>query len=490
MNTTKLSTLARLALALALPACGDASVADDGESMPFSTVESPLGEVSICGTPQDGCDLGQTVSCASLGSTWIDGDATCRAQCIGYDVSACVPNAALNASHPSEPTWQRAENVEPATRDARWKQARCNNGSPFDFRVRLAFDDSGVQSKEWVIYLEGGGMCVDGMRGCSARAASSAKSLLRSWPEDDRQATWIRDTGILGADPNENPTFAEANHVYAHYCSSDVWSGKSTKRKETSASTLNPNSANVTGMDWYFSGHHNARALFQTLIQRYGLDDFDPATKVAFAGSSAGAHGVIHNARMVARHLPRATKAGRLRLISDAGFLQRFVGWNGVGAFAGDNIAMAELARSFWGAGFDPACEEAMVADGRDPSLCLFGEVVVPFIAPHVPLLVQQSQRDTVYGPMHKIDQSPARKAAWVNALVGAVSTAPWVFSGPHAYHSITKSDGKWHVAPPSGWTPPPGQAVHGSYSLRDVLTRFWLDDASNPSPEQVIWTQ
>ena len=31
--------------------------------------------------------------------------------------------------------------------------------------------------------------------------------------------------GILSADPNENPHFADANHVYVPYCSSDSWSG-------------------------------------------------------------------------------------------------------------------------------------------------------------------------------------------------------------------------------------------------------------------------
>ena len=481
MKSTKYSLLALLALA----ACGDGSSLNPDV---FEAIETPLGEKSICNTPTDGCDLGQSLPCASLASTWASGTATCRPKCIGYDVSACVPSPALGQSHPSQPTWQRAEVVEPATRDPRWQAARCNNGSPFDFKVRLAFDNAGVQSKDWVIYLEGGGMCVDGMRGCKARALSSPKHLMCSLPEDDRQAGWIKKTGMLGIDPVENPTFHNANHVYAHYCSSDIWSGKRATTVPTSASTYDAQAPGITGMDWYFSGKHNARALIQALIQRYGLDDFDPDTKVALAGSSAGAHGVMHNARMVARHLPRAARNGRLRLISDAGFLQEFAGYNGVASFAGDNVAMATLARGFWGAGFDKKCEQAQIDVGRDPSRCLFGEVVYPFIGAYVPLLVQQGQRDTVYGPMHHIYSSSAREQAWVSAVIASVGTAAWAFSGPDVYHSISKADSKWHYGPPASWTPPQGQANYPSYEFRDVLTRFWLDDVDNPSPEQIIW--
>ena len=38
--------------------------------------------------------------------------------------------------------------------------------------------------------------------------------------------------GILSADPQENPYFADANHVFVPYCSSDSWSGTVSHKNE------------------------------------------------------------------------------------------------------------------------------------------------------------------------------------------------------------------------------------------------------------------
>ena len=47
------------------------------------------------------------------------------------------------------------------------------------------------------------------------------------WPEVNTVG------GILSSDRQENPHFAEANHVLVPYCSSDSWSG--TARADTKA---------------------------------------------------------------------------------------------------------------------------------------------------------------------------------------------------------------------------------------------------------------
>lgn len=86
----------------------------------------PLACIAACGSGEKGklCDTGTPIACAELGGTWNGGMAG-RGDRGGWDVSACVRVS------PTE--W---ETVEPATRDPQWATARCNDGTPFDFRAR------------------------------------------------------------------------------------------------------------------------------------------------------------------------------------------------------------------------------------------------------------------------------------------------------------------------------------------------------------------
>src|SRR5687768_15910212 len=87
----------------------------------------------------EACD-GGSIACATLGGSWSAGTAPCRTSCAGADVSMCT----LRAPGSSEV-------VKPAQRDpTRWAQARCNDGTPFAFRISLAPTPSPV----WVIQLE------------------------------------------------------------------------------------------------------------------------------------------------------------------------------------------------------------------------------------------------------------------------------------------------------------------------------------------------
>src|SRR5215813_14794807 len=101
------------------------------------------------------CTRGAVVACADLGATWARGTATCRGDCSGYDVSTCTRAAPLT----------NRERVRPADRDPRWAAARCNDGTPFSFQVRLS--QSGSQT--WVIGLEGGGSCDDSRSDCATQ---------------------------------------------------------------------------------------------------------------------------------------------------------------------------------------------------------------------------------------------------------------------------------------------------------------------------------
>lgn len=106
--------------------------------------------------------------------------------------------------------------------------------------------------------------------------------------------------GILSADPEENPHFADANHVFVPYCSSDSWSGTATV-------------ANKDGFT--FMGRHIIHEVVRELSDNQQLLF---AEELFLAGSSAGATGVLVNADFVADLIrPRGV---RVRGIVDSGW--------------------------------------------------------------------------------------------------------------------------------------------------------------------------
>ena len=105
--------------------------------------------------------------------------------------------------------------------------------------------------------------------------------------------------GILSADPEENPHFANANHVFVPYCSSDSWSGTAEKNQNGFA----------------FMGRHIVREVVHELSDSQQLL-FDE--ELFLAGSSAGATGVLVNVDFVAQMInPHGV---RVRGIVDSGW--------------------------------------------------------------------------------------------------------------------------------------------------------------------------
>ena len=114
--------------------------------------------------------------------------------------------------------------------------------------------------------------------------------------------------GILSADPTENPHFADANHVFVPYCSSDAWSGYATGRPAS------PEAATNTG-DLAFMGGNIVREVIRELA------DFQQllyGRELYLAGSSAGGIGVMMNIDLVAGMVGRAGL--RVRGIVDSGW--------------------------------------------------------------------------------------------------------------------------------------------------------------------------
>jgi hypothetical protein len=427
---------------LALMACSTEPAAD----LP----DAPLdGAAAQCGNglvdPGEICDPGIVATCAELGALWTTGTASCRSDCMRWDVASCAR---------VEP--DRWETVEPATRDPQWPTARCNDGSPFDFDVRLAAQPT----QTWVIYLGGGAFCDDLAHPCNERAARLKSSSLQA----DRELTNGQVGGILSRNPTMNPTFALANHVSATYCSSDLWAGATTDRRPTAGDPVN---------GWYFSGHTNVVAMLDVLKQRYGLDDSDAATQVLFSGSSAGGLGAHFNAAVASAALPGTAARAHLRLFVDAGWMADFVDPDPelptyfIGAATVADAEVWRRARTFWGATFDPACEAAVA----DPSRCLLGAVWYPYVAARMPTLIQQSAIDATFTSNHGIDTTTSnpQRDAWHLSVETSLLGVSWLFSGDTPYHTLATIANGLATGPAGS-------------RLRDVLDRFWSDGA----PERV----
>lgn len=343
------------------------------------------------------------------------------------------------------------EVVKPAERDARWAGARCNDGTAFAAYVRI-----NPASPVWVISLEGGAFCDDDAVSCAQRLLDDPQ-LTTTIPMADGTLGPGPGRGILSRDPVANPDFAAANHVRAHYCSSDFWTGTTTSRRPT---TGDP------GQGWFFSGRANVAALIEILKERYGLDDTRPGLRVLLAGDSAGAHGAHFTARMVTGRLPRTTAAGRIKLLLDAGWM--FDWAEPAHRIINTTVADREVwraARVFWASRLDPVCEAA----ATDPLDCWFGVGWYPHIRALLPVFLQQSRRDGSFGGW--LHGPNLDYVLWQAAAETSLAGVDWLWSGANIYHVLAFSDPGWHT----GVSP---------NTLREAVGRFWAGGA----PERILF--
>ncbi|KFQ29563.1 Protein notum, partial [Merops nubicus] len=109
-------------------------------------------------------------------------------------------------------------------------------------------------------------------------------------------------TGILSSQPEENPHWWNANMVFIPYCSSDVWSGASSK-SETN--------------EYAFMG----ALIIQEVIKELVGKGLSTAKVLLLAGSSAGGTGVLLNVDRVAEQLEEMGYPGiQVRGLADSGW--------------------------------------------------------------------------------------------------------------------------------------------------------------------------
>ncbi|XP_051529312.1 palmitoleoyl-protein carboxylesterase notum1a-like [Myxocyprinus asiaticus] len=149
----------------------------------------------------------------------------------------------------------------------------CNDGTPAGYYIK---ESRG--SRRWLIFLEGGWYCFS-KHTCDSRYETMRRLMSSSkWPMTRTG------TGILSPQPEENPHWWNANRVFVPYCSSDVWSGSTTKTDQN---------------DYAFMGS----LIIQEVIKDLLAIGLDSAKVLLLAGSSAGGTGVLLNVDHVAELL-------------------------------------------------------------------------------------------------------------------------------------------------------------------------------------------
>lgn len=140
----------------------------------------------------------------------------------------------------------------------------CNDGTPAGYY----FSPSPNNGNDWLLFLEGGGMCFD-KDSCLARPSSLTSS--KGW------TATVNGGGIFNS---STPELGNMNLVYAPYCSSDAWTGSI--------------SANNIPFGFNFRGRDILDAIIGDLVTTHGLGS-QSVTNFMFSGCSAGARGALFN---------------------------------------------------------------------------------------------------------------------------------------------------------------------------------------------------
>ncbi|CAH1229941.1 NOTUM [Branchiostoma lanceolatum] len=223
--------------------------------------------------------------------------------------------------------------------------AYCLDGSPPAFYFRKG---SGTGQKSWVVWLEGGGACVN-VTSCYQRSfgnLGSSKAL-------HHQKTLH---GILSASKDVNPDFYTWNAALLVYCDGFFFAGNREGVVKHNDKSL------------YFRGRRNLNALIDRLLQA-GLGEAD---RVILGGVSAGAIATYVGADDVIGRLPTSTD---VKIVPDSGMFMNLPDKDGVYSFNDTYSVVMELQNAYLSA--NKACREARPQG--EQWKCSYPENLVPY---------------------------------------------------------------------------------------------------------------
>jgi hypothetical protein len=292
--------------------------------------------------------------------------------------------------------------VKHEVKDARQREAVCNDGSPAAFYFQPG---SGADRRKWIVFFQGGG-------GCATDAACATR-----WTDQHNLMTSSRLPqrleygGFLSSLSSENPDFGHFNRVLVHYCSSDAYAGDGERQ--------------VDGRTLQFRGHRIVDAIVEDLMDEsvVGSPTLRQATDVIVAGSSAGAFAVHNNVDHIAARLTWAHVKG----VADSGWVPDVTPY-GPGTI--DVRLDAPQAMAFWHAQPDESC---VAANADAPNKCLRESFVYPYLT--TPTFVYVDQRDMLHLGTFGITGQPTSPAErqWVQQygrlLRQSLAAVPAAFS-------------------------------------------------------------
>ncbi|MFN4218778.1 MAG: pectin acetylesterase-family hydrolase [Candidatus Bipolaricaulia bacterium] len=326
--------------------------------------------------------------------------------------------------------------------EAEARNAVCNDGTPATYYFRRG---QGTGIRRWVIHLQGGGMCYS-IATCQQRSVNMPRLMTSKGLPPTRIGS-----GVQSPSAYDNPDFFNANHVYVHYCSSDLWSGDRQATAESGG--------------WHFRGARIVRAVIDDLMNPAitPSPNLADATEVLFSGGSAGGAGVMANLDWVTERLPHATVRG----LNDAGWAVDIRPYeSSIPSF----LDQTQQGYALWQGVVDTSC--AAANPGTE------GRCYTEYAYPHIstPLFVQQAQFDgAILRLLGVVPPFDDKERAYMLEFAAAVrrSLEPVLaaFSPATATHSIVTNEQFWNLR------------IAG-YSLRDVVGNWFF---GRPGPIKLI---
>ena len=373
------------------------------------------------------CTANSKASCSSLSDLYDSGDATCAGDETSWDISSCHVLEHINQ-------FVYPRDIDPV----RWPNAVCNDGTSSLFTIAFptgynALTPAQKAATPYQIDLQGGGQCVPGkdaptdQEPCEKRS----KQFLGNYNEfgeafpKSSSADPQGDLQPYQDKPADQPLvdkgLENAIKIWAHYCSSDIWSGQNTNAisdnlgTTVDASHYGPDGILVTTINqkftkWPMTGYEQVTALLDVVTERFGMRDSNSSLRIHLRGQSAGGWGVMVHLSTLAARFPNALSrtqngGGAIQGSSWQAWLPiTFTGQtrlNGTTQFS-PTLPRVEghAAPTVWNSYWVPACKSA----GKTRGECLFSTTLYDYNSSMattsfgkglgIPLLIYMNRQD------------------------------------------------------------------------------------------------